>query len=194
MARVQVVQTLVLQRTELLRGIAILERRHAAPCCCHQQLLEAEETLETLGEVTERALLRADDHDSQRSSAFCWIMGIAANILKERWRKTSREQKHCVSQTTLGESGWQAILAGLCTELPAPASADPGDELRQALAALKPDSQLVLRRRYYEEMDTPTLAQVLGISPDAVRARISRALRALREELLRLRQRRNGDA
>ncbi len=51
------------------------------------------------------------------------------------------------------------------------------------LSKLTVDQRAVLFLRFVEGRDTDEIAEVLGLSPDAVRARSSRAIRSLRLEL-----------
>lgn len=59
------------------------------------------------------------------------------------------------------------------------------ERLRTALDELPPEARAVVSLRYLEGLQAPEIAAELGISPEAVRQRLSRALRALRERLAR---------
>jgi RNA polymerase sigma factor (sigma-70 family) len=59
---------------------------------------------------------------------------------------------------------------------------DPS-RVRAALLALRPRDQAVVVLRYYSQLSSREIAEVLGCRPDAVRTRLSRALKALRERL-----------
>lgn len=71
------------------------------------------------------------------------------------------------------------------------ADLDPGDvddedlslrvTLLAALAELEPQDRAVLVLRYWEDLDAPTTAELLGTSPAAVRTRSRRALVRLRD-------------
>ncbi|HEU4347851.1 MAG TPA: SigE family RNA polymerase sigma factor [Actinoplanes sp.] len=54
------------------------------------------------------------------------------------------------------------------------------DELWRRLAALGRKQRAVLVLRYYEQLDDPAIADLLGCSPATVRSHASRALKALR--------------
>ncbi|WP_092866964.1 SigE family RNA polymerase sigma factor [Quadrisphaera sp. DSM 44207] len=64
------------------------------------------------------------------------------------------------------------------------ASADLADrdDLRRRLATLPRSQRAVLVLRFYEDLDDPEIAQVLGIAPGTVRSNASRALAALRRD------------
>lgn len=57
--------------------------------------------------------------------------------------------------------------------------------LREALARLPEATQTIIRLRYTEGLSAPEIGQRLGASPEAIRMRLSRALQALRKELVR---------
>lgn len=56
-------------------------------------------------------------------------------------------------------------------------------EVAQAMAALSEDDQTVLRMKYFQQLTTAEMARQLEIQEAAVRARLSRALRRMRERL-----------
>jgi RNA polymerase sigma-70 factor, ECF subfamily len=62
-------------------------------------------------------------------------------------------------------------------------SAPEREAVREALAALPPAQQEVLRLRVVEEREYAQVASALGVSEQTARARVSRALRALDEAL-----------
>jgi RNA polymerase sigma factor (sigma-70 family) len=81
-------------------------------------------------------------------------------------------------------------------EVAAPPAADPiealqregaarriGDILRQAVKALPPDDQRLLRHRYSEGRTIPSLAESLGVEPKALYRRFETVLRRLRRTL-----------
>jgi RNA polymerase sigma-70 factor (ECF subfamily) len=55
--------------------------------------------------------------------------------------------------------------------------------IRAALLALRPKYQVVVVLRYYSQLSLQEIAEVLGCRPDAVRTRLSRAMKTLRERL-----------
>jgi RNA polymerase sigma factor (sigma-70 family) len=58
--------------------------------------------------------------------------------------------------------------------------------LGEALRRIPLDQQIVLELAYWEELDGPTIAEILEISANTVRSRLSRAREALRTEIMRL--------
>ena len=57
------------------------------------------------------------------------------------------------------------------------------ERVRAALRALSPQHQDVIVLRYYLQLSHEEIAEVLTCAPDAARARLSRALRVLRDRL-----------
>jgi RNA polymerase sigma factor (sigma-70 family) len=70
-------------------------------------------------------------------------------------------------------------------------SADPADEVStsdavwRVCAALPPQQRAAVVLRYYEDLDYPEIAAILGIAEPTVRSHVHRALTALRGELER---------
>jgi RNA polymerase sigma-70 factor (ECF subfamily) len=55
--------------------------------------------------------------------------------------------------------------------------------IRAALLALRPKYQAVVALRYYSQLSVPEISEVLGCRQDAVRTRLSRAMKAMRDRL-----------
>lgn len=93
-----------------------------------------------------------------------WFLAIVANrcraLTKSRWRSVARAEQP--------ES--EAATADLAA----------GVDLRRALARLGHDEKLVLVLRFYLDMPYEEVAGVLGISPQAARTRVGRALHRMR--------------
>ena len=105
-----------------------------------------------------------------------WLWGIARNVLRDAHRRGSAERRAlrrlAVEPPALNDGEVARIeeLAGL-------------GELRSAVAAalqtLPAEQREALQLRVVDELDYPTVADRLGVSEVAARARVSRALRAL---------------
>ena len=138
------------------------------------------EAVEITQEVALRALDRLATFDHHATLALPWLMGIAVNIMRERARWDMRESVHTVGQSSCSEERWNGILSQLHVEPPVAEEPSP---IWQALARLDPDPQRIIRLRYLEERSYAEIAQSFGISEDAARARLCRALQALRRQL-----------
>jgi RNA polymerase sigma-70 factor, ECF subfamily len=55
--------------------------------------------------------------------------------------------------------------------------------LYRKMGRLKPIDREILTLRYFDDMESPQIAEVLGLTAGAVRVRISRTVRRLRNEL-----------
>jgi RNA polymerase sigma factor (sigma-70 family) len=173
---------------QLRDGIEVILLRYRRRGYRWDELLA--ETGEVRNEVALRALDCLSSFDHRRAAPLPWLMGIATNVLRERRRWYAREAQHRLPQSSCSEEKWQDILNQLSTE-PHP-SAEPG-LVWQAFALLNEEQQRILRLRLLEERCYSEIAHCLGISKEAVRARVCRALRELRAHLTHLEQRRNGE-
>jgi RNA polymerase sigma-70 factor (ECF subfamily) len=106
-----------------------------------------------------------------------WLYGIARHQLSDYFRRGRVERRALaklgVQRRALNEAEYDRIeeLAG---------SRELRDEVAAALASLTPEHRDAVRLRVVEERPYPEIARSLGISEQTARARVSRALRALR--------------
>ena len=132
-------------------------------------------------DVTSQVFLRAwqaiDRYRPFEGRPFlAWLYTIANNLIIDHHRRAKREtpgidpERH-VARTPDPEA--------------AAVSEDLHDQIRAAIARLKPDYQLVVSLRLIEEMDYEDIARVLNKKPGALRVTLFRALHALRDDLAR---------
>jgi RNA polymerase sigma-70 factor (ECF subfamily) len=107
---------------------------------------------------------------ADRSNVHAWFLGIVANECRNARRR------RWLSRVTLG--------------LPIRLSVSSGEDrivnradLRHALRQLRYEDQLVVTLYFYLDMPMPEIAAVAGISIEAARSRLYRAVRQLRPEL-----------
>jgi RNA polymerase sigma-70 factor, ECF subfamily len=100
-----------------------------------------------------------------------WLIGIARHKLVDQWRRAAREQRN---------------LRAVASE-PEPADVAPGDpehldalRSRQTLAALAPQYRLALTLRYVDDLPVARVAALLGRTPGATEALLTRAKHAFR--------------
>jgi RNA polymerase sigma-70 factor (ECF subfamily) len=129
----------------------------------------------------------ARQYDPARGSLWSWLLGIARNRVALHWRK----------QTVVTESArrWWASRNGQARQW-LTGDADAPDEVLQskelaalvrlALLELSPDHQAALVRKYLDEATSDQIAAECGISPEAVRARLSRARESFRQAFLQV--------
>ena len=126
-------------------------------------------------EVFLRALRHLDGYESASGSFRPYLMAVARNLARDRWRSQQRQARGGHDLTVaedLDEGPEAAVLA-----------AEQRAELIAALAKLPPDYQRVLRLRLIEGQSAVEVAVLLGRTPEAVRQLQHRALAALRAGL-----------
>jgi RNA polymerase sigma-70 factor (ECF subfamily) len=123
-------------------------------------------------DMVQEATLRAWRSISRLSSSEQikpWFLSIVANrcrtIRQTRWWSVVLMPLSALSSTVASES----VAAR--------------EDLRRALRNLSAEDRAVVFLRFYEDMTSPEIGEVLGISDTAARSRIHRALRRLRVDL-----------
>jgi RNA polymerase sigma-70 factor (ECF subfamily) len=169
-------QTLADRLLAHLPGLTSFVRQHMGP------ELRARESASDIVQSTCREVLRgASRFEDQGEPSFQgWLRRAAEHKLQNRAR-------HWRAQRRAGAAGDPAEL-----EAVAPSSSRPTQEARlreeaarlaQAFAALAPDERQLLRRSQIDGVAHAVLAAELGVSSEAVRKRVARALARLSIEL-----------
>lgn len=121
----------------------------------------------------ERALRLWRRFDPRRGSAKTWLCQIARSTALDHFRSEERRRRregvYAVSEPR--EAAEPSLLDGLSPALEA------------ALRSLTAAEREVIALRVLLELDGPTAARVLGISPTACSTRLSRALQRLEERM-----------
>jgi RNA polymerase sigma-70 factor, ECF subfamily len=126
----------------------------------------AEDVVQEASLIAWRKLPKLED----RSNVRAWFLGIVANECRNARRR------RWLSRVTLGLPIRLAVGSG---EDQIVNRAD----LRQALRQLRYDDQLVVSLYFYLDMPMAEIAAVAGISVEAARSRLYRAVRQLRPDL-----------
>jgi len=120
------------------------------------------------GETFERALRLWHRFDPERGSARTWLCQVARTVALDHFRserrRTRREQLAAEP-----EAFEQRVAEGL------------SPEIETALQTLSAGEREVIALRVVLDLDSPTAARVLGISPTNCTTRLSRALKKLEE-------------
>jgi RNA polymerase sigma factor (sigma-70 family) len=148
--------------------------------------LVREQDAEDLTQQVFAELTRGNASDNSKA----YIHGIARNLLSQHWRKKAKER---------------AVLRGLLAERMGSAGAakapnstaaqeqDPGAQhiggFENLLDGLAAEHAELLRMRFQDGLSMDQMARKLRCSEDAVRKRLQRTIKRLREE-----SRRNGDS
>jgi RNA polymerase sigma-70 factor (sigma-E family) len=102
-----------------------------------------------------------------------WVVRAALNASISRWRHRRRE-------VSLPDPGTVADLAAR----PGAADSTLDPRIMAALTRLPARQRQVITLRLLLDLDTSRTAEVLGISPSAVKAHLARALAVLRSDLM----------
>jgi RNA polymerase sigma-70 factor, ECF subfamily len=160
-----------------------LYRLHAQRLLLYFQrrLLEPEQATDLLAETFAVAIERSGqfrgDTDDQLSA---WLWAIARSLLRAAERHGEVERRHAqalgIDRRALERREADRIeeLAGLALLR---------QRVEQQLEQLRPGQREAVRMRMIEELEYEEIAERLGIAEDAVRARVSRGLRELRDRL-----------
>jgi RNA polymerase sigma-70 factor (ECF subfamily) len=121
----------------------------------------------------ERALRIWRRFDPRRGTAKTWLCQIARSAALDHFRseerRRRREDAYAAREPTASE--------------PDPLTEGLSPALEAALRSLTPADREVIALRVLLELDGPTAARVLGISPTACSTRLSRALERLEERM-----------
>lgn len=109
-----------------------------------------------------------------------WIYGIARNVVRNRWRSSKRRERLA------------GRVRGLRYEQPdQPESVvlgrSEGEPVRKALGRLRRTDREILMLSAWDGLSGPEIADVLGITPNAVQQRMHRAKKRLAREMERSR-------
>jgi RNA polymerase sigma-70 factor (ECF subfamily) len=126
---------------------------------------------------------------SSDAEAGGWLFGIARNELHS-WYRRGAVERRAMERLHIGhreptEAEYERVveLAGLAEER---------HRVARRLDELAPETRLALRLRVVDERSYAQVAAELGITEQTARARVSRGLRALGEELERVGEERGG--
>jgi RNA polymerase sigma-70 factor (ECF subfamily) len=120
----------------------------------------------------EKALQIWRRFDPRRASARTWLCQIARTTALDHFRAEARRRRREEAYAAEAPLTEEALVEGLSPELEA------------ALRSLTAGEREVIALRVLLELDGPTTARLLGISPTACSTRLSRALHRL-EELMK---------
>jgi RNA polymerase sigma factor (sigma-70 family) len=124
-----------------------------------------------LADTFERVLRTRARFDPRRGSEKNWLYSIALNLVRDRARRQTAEQR-----------AYERVQApaGAADELDALAGRDA---LRRALAELSEEERDAVALRYGADLTVPEIARLTGERLTTVEGRVYRALRKLRDLL-----------
>jgi RNA polymerase sigma-70 factor (ECF subfamily) len=139
---------------------------------------------EDLVQETFLAALSSLDKFRGDSQLYTWLRSIAFHKINDFYRHQAREPKPHESPPDFDAMKQLEQTGG---DEPAPLTVMESEEIRQsvhqALGSLPHDYQKVLVLKYLEEMPVLEISQVMGRSPKSVEGLLSRARKAMRDNL-----------
>jgi RNA polymerase sigma-70 factor, ECF subfamily len=152
-----------------------LYRDHAREVLAYavRRAASAEDAADVVAETFLVAWRRGPDVPSG-DAATLWLYGVARRALANQRRGERR-------RTRLAARMRAELPAVLAAALPAPTAAD--HEVLTTIAALRESDREVLLLSAWEQLSPAEIAEVLAISPLAVRSRLHRARRRVRDQL-----------
>ncbi len=145
-------------------------------------LLHDEQVADGVVQNTFMALIEHIDSFEGRSSVGTWLYRVAYNEVMGRLRRVrpqvelddSDDDQQIVPEKMID---WQTLPDALLSSI------ELQNDIQRAVQTLKPALRGVFVLRDVEELSTDETAQILGITPGAVKVRLHRARLALREQL-----------
>lgn len=141
---------------------------------------------ELLNEVFTEALAHSDRYDSSRQAG-AWLYGIALNVTRRKRAERIQQYKQEVTFSTLEAQGERddnffERFASLTVHGPEQ-DIVAKEQVEFLLSRVSEDDQQILRLAVFHELDTASIANVLGIKAPAARQRLHRAMNRLRSTL-----------
>lgn len=132
---------------------------------------------EVLNEVLVVCWRRLDEVPGEPAESIPWAIGVARNLLANAERAQRRRDRLTAKVIALDPPP----LAALGPD--AEADGDDAIAVRDALTRLRRDDAELLRLWAWDQLESPQLATVLGISANAAAIRLHRAKKRLADEL-----------
>lgn len=132
---------------------------------------------EVLNDVLVVCWRRLDEVPAEPAESIPWAIGVARNLLANAERAQRRRDRLTAKVIALDPPPLASID---------PAVTDDNDDaiaVRDALTRLRRDDAELLRLWAWDELESPQLATVLGISANAAAIRLHRAKKRLADEL-----------
>jgi len=134
---------------------------------------------EILQETWLIAVRRIGSFDPERGSFAGWLRGIAANLLRNHFRRQASRA-----------SSPEMLSNGQCPQVPSPdavlESREQALQIARALAELPEHYEAVLRDKYVEQRSVVQIAEARQQTPKAIESLLTRARQALREAYQRM--------
>ncbi len=164
---------LLAQRSRSDRGFERLYRRHVGDVYRYAlAVMRNEADAEDVTQTTFMNALRAYQRGERPQKPQHWLIAIAHNVCRQRFRQSARRPTEVAFEDDIG------------TQLVEPDEDVPtGEDIRRALGHLAFNQRAALVMRELEGRSYAEIGEILELSPSAVETLIFRARRALREQL-----------
>jgi RNA polymerase sigma factor (sigma-70 family) len=164
---------LLAQRPRSDRGFERLYRKHVGDVYRYAlAVMRNEADAEDVTQTTFMNALRAFQRGERPEKPQNWLIAIAHNVCRQRFRQSARRPAEVAFDDDVG------------TQLVEPDGETPtGEDIRRALGHLAFNQRAALVMRELEGRSYAEIAEILDLSPSAVETLIFRARRALREQL-----------
>lgn len=130
-----------------------------------------------------RSLSTFRGHDPRQFQSF--LLTIAANLLRDH-RRRNRPLELSLDEGTASKAGSDYGDSGECDGYAAVQTRERSQMLRRALATLPSEQAMLISLSHFDDLSAEQIAAILNkSSPEAVRAALSRAMKQLRQALIR---------
>lgn len=144
---------------------------------CAHRLFERTTAEDITSEVFLKMVENFQTFDGNEKQFRNWLYRIATNAVNEHIRKTTRRSA-ILTWVWRGSSNSGANEAVAADE-----SQHNQAVIKKALLELKPDEQAIVTMRFFENLKTEEIAEVVGASASTVRSQLSRAIEKLRKHI-----------
>jgi len=140
-----------------------------------RRLPDVHDTEDLVSTVFHKLLKNLASYDPQKGSVTAWLMTMARHALIDHLRRR---------RDTVDVDGLAERLAGpVCDPLAGMIRTEEAERVRAELGLLPAATRELIALRYGEGLRCREIAAVTGLSNDAVKQRLSRALRELRRRV-----------
>ena len=144
---------------------------------CAHRLFERTTAEDITSEVFLKMVENFQTFDGNEKQFRNWLYRIATNAVNEHLRKTAR-------RSAILAWVWQGSnKVGVDETVAADESQDIKAVMKKALLTLKPEEQAIVTMRFFENLKTEEIAEVVGTSASTVRSQLSRAIEKLRKHI-----------
>lgn len=176
----QAFEALILQHEKIVYNVALRMMNHSedAKDISQEVFLKA---YKSIGQFDERAMFST------------WLYRITTNTCIDELRRRKGKQSFSLEEEMENEEG--SMQRQIADEGETPEEsllrAERGDELKKALAQLTEEHRMAVILRDIRGLSYEEIAEIMGLPMGTVKSRISRARNQLKQEILKIRERKD---